>query len=365
MTPQDTEQILRQKLRDFDNFSSALIGMTIPEFAPPFNSYETHKGDIISYLYTFFESYLKRVKGISCLDDVNACIKILMEEFSRKNGCQDPIPDFDLYHETKSVCKMILECLMKYFKGFPADAFAQMEEVMTAKKCHLLNLLPQIHVEKGTQRIYRVRKGSYKDAKDLFHVPFDQRNKCGSYRFSIAGVPALYGGTTFKTAMLETEIKTDDEISVAILEYNSIQLPAFVDLTIPRRQDYTLWERYSMILFYPLIVACGLKVKTPDAPFKPEYIIPQLFYQLVREYGSDFDGIIFNSTKYKARDFSDYRQSNFVIFTQDCDKESGYCDSLARRLHVFGPLTFTYHDDADITDADFFLRRLSAQKLTV
>lgn len=357
MTMDPIEQQLREILMDFDEFSNDLIQGRIVQFAPPFDAYLSHTGDIISYLHDFFHTYVDRVNAMQCLDAVNSTMKSIVEKYRHDNNITNALAvSFDLLAETRSVCNMILDCLSRYFKGFPADAFEEMEKAMTDKGCHLLNLLPQIHYEKGSPDLYRVRKDVHDNALNLFHVPFEMRQKCDTYRFSIAGVPALYCGATLKTAMLETNISLGDEFSAAIFSYKKDYLSAFVDLTIPKRKDYGFWERYSLILFYPLIVACGLKVKDPSAPFKPEYVIPQLFYQLLRNHSSGFDGIIFNSSKYRVRDFADHRQSNYVIFTRQCDAESGYCTELANKLTVKGPKSFKYDSEEDIVAAADSLR---------
>lgn len=358
------EKTMRKMLKEFDDFSSALIEGTIPELAPPFDSYSSHTGDIISYLDAFYGQYLSRLKAIRCLPKVNEGMRLFVDAFRSSHGIAEPTPAFDLYAEAESVCRMIHECLVLTFKGFPADAFEHIEKMMTARGCHLANLLPQVQKVQGRQRMYRVRRGKHSHPKELFHVPFECRTQCDSYRFSIAGVPALYGATTLRTAMLETGISHGDELSAAIFDYGRDYEFTFVDLTIPRRPDYGLWERYSMIVFYPLIVACGLRVKEPCAPFKPEYVISQLLYQFVRSH-SDFDGIIYNSTKYAKRDFADHDQNNYVVFVRNCDQEKGYSDVLAAKMEVCGPIQFIYRNDAEITAIQSHLRSLSPVPLTI
>lgn len=365
------EALLREGLKDFDLFSSALIDGSATEFGSPFDDYQTWKGDILSYLHELFQKYLERVKRIDCLDNVNYTMIRNVSNFRAQNHIKGSVPEFDLYAETHSVCDMIIDCLVQYFKGFPAVAYERMEKTLTAsmwdddQTCHLMNLLPQIQKVRGSTRMYRVRKGSYSEAKDLFHVPFEKRKHCSTYRFSIAGLPALYCSSSLATAILETGINPNDGVTATVFTFKDNHNFNFVDLTIPRREDYGFWERYSMILFYPLIVACGLKVRDAEAPFKEEYIIPQLFYQVIRSHSNGFDGIIYNSTKHASRDIADARQRDFVIFTENCDVERGYCATLADRLQVAGPITFRYNTVADITDAETRLRAIAPVPLLI
>lgn len=364
LNPQIAQNLLRVMMRDYDDFSSALIEGTIPELAPPFDSYSSHKGNIISYLKGFYDDYLKYLKKVNCLESVNESMKLMVEQYRSSQGDNEQAPSFDLYNETVAVCNMINGCLQLYYKGLPAEAFELMEKTMTRRDGHLSNLLPQIQKVCGSQMMYRVRKGNHPDPRQLFHVPFEARHKCDNYRFSIAGVPALYGAASLKTALLETDIRPGDEVSVAMFEYGSGHQYIFIDLTIPRRSDYGLWERYSMILFYPLIVACGLKVKEQGSPFRPEYVIPQLFYQFIRSH-SPFDGIIFNSTKYVRRDFADHNQCNYVVFLPDSDKEMGYSDTLASRIEVCGPISFKYTNDAYISEVQKRLSSLNPSPMSI
>jgi len=48
-------------------------------------------------------------------------------------------------------------------------------------------------------------------------------------------------------------------------------------------------------MIWPLVLACSVKVKNIEDDFKPEYIIPQLLLQWVRER-DDIDGISYQTT---------------------------------------------------------------------
>lgn len=347
-----SEAILRARLAYFDKFSDQIAGMALPQFAPPFSSYDNHSGDIISYLDRFFADYLKALNSINCLEDVNNVFRLQVERYRKDNNISDSdsLPNFDLAKETTALCKAILRSLTAYFHGSPSRANDILSDEFTNKNSHLLNIIPQLHMINKGVAMYRVRENYHSDWKKLFHVPFESRAKCASYRYSIAGVPALYCGASIKTAILETNIHANDDCSLAEFRFKAGQDYPFIDLTLPYRKELSFWERYGLLLFYPLIVACGLKVKNPDAPFKPEYVIPQIFYQIVRTNFNSFFGIIFNSTRYEKRDFSDYSQSNFVIFVRDSEKESGYSLALSNMLEVKGPVQFKYKDDNTLED---------------
>jgi len=52
------------------------------------------------------------------------------------------------------------------------------------------------------------------------------------------------------------------------------------------------------IVLWPLIASCSIIVAHPDAPFKPEYIVPQMALQWVTK-NAEFEGIVYFSTHVK------------------------------------------------------------------
>ena len=244
--------------------------------------------------------------------------------------------DFNILEETESVCKMIFCAFSQQFKGFPSLAFEEMEKAMTADDNHLLELLPQLHVEK--LNMFRVRKGNhFTNPTDLFHLPYELRTHCNTYRFSTLGYPSLYMAGSLDTALKETNAINRNEFSCICFRVKSSYTLKFIDLSLPHF-PLNFWESYSLLVFYPLIVACGLKVRQPDAPFKPEYVIPQLLFQVIRLY-SNFDGVSYTSTKDSKPDFTDSKQRNYVMYVPYADRETGYSTELAEKLESTKPLS--------------------------
>lgn len=354
---------MREFLKDFDEFTDDLMDLKTGRLSNVYEAYDSFDGDILGYMQPFFKTYVTEVEKLTSLDFANKQMSRIVRDFREKNGIEEDIPKFDVLSDLKTVCNLILDCLSLYMKGFPADAYNEMEKVMTDRKCHLMELLPQVLSDNGFSDMYRVRRGERSEAKDLFHVPFDKREQCDSYRFSILGVPALYCGASLETALLESQIDKSETYTAALFRFKDTEKVAMVDLTMLGSRDYSFWERYSLILFFPLIVACGLRVRKPGKPFRPEYIISQLFYQLIRQHGTGFDGIIYTSTKYPLRDLGSRRQSNYVLFVPMCDQERGYNRTLADRLTIRGPRTFG--DAIDPEAAAKILRGLPSSGLDV
>ena len=330
----EAEAKLRAVIAPFDSFSTSLAEGENPLFAPPFDTYASYTGDIVDYYYDSFKQYLDCLEEIDAeiWNNVNMTMHVLIEHYSGKDV------QFDILHEAKELSNAILASTSAYFNGSPRGAYEALEQVLIDKDCHLLNIIPQIEY-KGP--LYRVRnKRGLFQQKDLFHPPFEKRHLCGSYRYSILGYPSLYLAGSVETALAENRIENDKYSAMA---FRSKDLLRCVDLTLPNR-DLVFWERYSLVLFYPLIVACSLKVKDEGGAFKPEYVIPQILFQIVKEH-SNLQGISYTSTRSERPDFRDGRQRNFVLIVPNASQAKGQSQELAGLFRCTEPISPEEEED--------------------
>ncbi len=146
----------------------------------------------------------------------------------------------------------------------------------------------------------------------VFHTPYNLRSKVSTCRYSIAGYPSLYLGTSLDLCREEIHLNPHQDFALASIfklertvEYSSTNIQV-VELGV-KPQDFLNIEHYNeryerrinnsllenasvraaYLLWYPLIAACSyIRVNKKD-PFAAEYIIPQLLMQWVRcEIGS-------------------------------------------------------------------------------
>ena len=287
-----------------------------------------------SFYSSFFETYNDRLNKLKNedLEGVNQMMHTFIERVS------DLKVSFDLRRDVAAVEEMILSTMVQYFKGLPSEAVSEFEKRMLANNLHLFQLIPQLGI--SNLDYFRVRKDrgeAINSGKDLFHVPFECRIYCGSYRYSIPGYPSLYLAKKLDIAKLETAI-TDSESFYASCFHANKEL-RFIDLALTESFE-TIWERYSLLVFYPLIMACGLKVRNPEASFKPEYVLPQVMAQVFRlhEIPGTFDGFTYISTKVAKPDYMDMNMRNFVLWIKGAEEEKGYSKSLADLFTVSGPI---------------------------
>ena len=331
----EAEAKLRAMIAPFDAFSTSLAEGSIPLFAPPFETYASFTGDIIDYYHDYFEQYL------DCLEKIDAEIwnRVNMTMHVLIKRCSGKEVQFDILQEARELSKAIHTSINAYFNGSPRGAYEVLEQVLINKDCHLLNIIPQIEYRGILYRV-RNRRGLSKQ-KDLFHPPFEKRNACGSYRYSILGYPSLYLAGSVETALAENRIVNDNYSAMA---FRSKDLLRCVDLSLPNR-DLVFWERYSLVLFYPLIVACSLKVKDECGVFKPEYVIPQILFQIVKEH-SNLQGISYTSTRSERPDFRDRRQRNFVLIVPNASQAKGQSPELASLFRCTEPISPEEGEDA-------------------
>jgi len=108
----------------------------------------------------------------------------------------------------------------------------------------------------------------------------------------------------------------------------------YLDLTRPTFQENILQkDLYHYFMTWPLIACCSVIVKDYSQSFKPEYIIPQLLLQWIREI-EYIDGIQFNSTHinfHASKSKGDF--SNLVLPVKE-NRETGFCSKLLDMFHM-------------------------------
>lgn len=344
MNKEIIESIIETELKDYIDFATILAKGKHKTLSPPFTGYSDSDIDILDFYHQFFTEYINCLKRIdrNIIDKVNITMQMFINRFNNQTV------KFDIIHETIDLCNAILEATTQYFKGFPNVAYEKLEYIFIENSCHLLQLLPQLTCK--NIQLYRARKGKdLQERKELFHTPFELRTKCASYRFSTLGYPSLYLASSLETALLEVGAKNPLEYFCSCFKTNNDI--CVVDLALPNR-DLTFWEQYSLLVFYPLIVACNLKVKNTDEPFKPEYVIPQLLTQIIRLHSSGIIGISYTSTKHKQVDYTDFRQRNFVIYVPYADSSKEYSKDLSKLLYSTKPIQCNISANETIKDLE-------------
>lgn len=204
----------------------------------------------------------------------------------------------------------------------------------------------------------------------VFHPPYYMRSKISSCRYSIAGYPSLYLGTSLELCEEETKYNPHEQYALASrfqleryfdernrnIEIKVIELAIkpqdFFECNYSfdnRRDDYPNMinmlkdpsVQKAYIVWYPLIASCSfIRVNKKD-PFAAEYIIPQLLMQWVRKEMSNqnenYDKLIgiryFSCASVKASNMG----YNYVFPTSGIKNDRSFCPILSRAFKLTQP----------------------------
>ena len=330
----------------------------------------------------YFNNALEELFGYYIMQLKDLALK---EKNASLESCIRPIEE---------VCRLLIRSVNHYLNGFPSRAYDTFEDAM-----ELLNMHPlKIYQKSATEyfkdyhsdplnlfRAVRVEKFARYDRSRVFHTPYNLRSKVSTCRYSIAGCPSLYLGTSLKLCCEEIHAKPFKEFVLASnfklerrFEANNINIRV-IELGLKpqdfienlaenqrnRRQiNYSLLEsravRKSYLFWYPLIAACSFIRKNKKDPFAAEYIIPQLLMQWVRceiEKGNrNNDELIgiryFSCASAPASDMG----FNYVFPTNGKQLAHGlpYCSVLARAFRLTNPIYI--HQFDSIQDCEDDLR---------
>lgn len=318
--------------------------------------------DFSSTLQKLFKKYIDTVK--------KSCKGCYIEE-NRNCGCENIL-------SIERVCELLVTTIQQYLNGFPAQAFETFGQVMcclqqvplkTYEKSIFEQLQgPRYRDSLNLYRVACVNENTLYDRSRVFHTPYSLRSKVSTNRYSIAGFPSLYLGTSLELCYEEVHPNPSEEFIIASrfqlerdFEFNNTEIKV-IELAIKpqdfleriNRDDNTIKNRVvsrrvlessrvrrAYLFWYPLIAACSfIRVNKKD-PFAAEYIIPQLLMQWVRtEIGSPkrrYKRLIgiryFSCASVKASDMG----FNYVFPTNGQDRKRGFCPVLSKAFKLTRP----------------------------
>lgn len=289
-----------------------------------------------------------------------------------------------LYLKISGICDGILDAIKEYLNGNSSRAFQIFNEKVYAKlENSTLNIYKGYPYDSALDykkedksrigKLYRVRKvldNKIYAKEEIFHTPFNLRNKVATNRYSIAGYPSLYLSTSIDLCLeeldysrnpgryiaarfaingsekpikiLELGIKPSDfrrdvnKVAKETARYKRQSLLKDVELI-----DSTTIENY--FLWYPLIAACSFIRINKNDPFSIEYVIPQLLMQSIK--CNSMNRIIgiryFSCSSILASDMG----FNYVFPTLYSGREEKFCSELKRAFPLTEPLYLNEYID--------------------
>lgn len=300
------------------------------------------------------------------------------------------------FDNVKQVCGLLVKAVEHHLNGFPSRAYDSFKDAMELCMLQPLKIYHKSVLEQfeaGDQhdvnlfRVTAVDDNRPYPRERVFHTPYTMRSKVSTTRYSIAGYPSLYLGTSLELCCQEIHYNPHHGFALAsvfelerVPQYSHTRI-SVIDLGI-KPQDFIGVEREeanrrkrlvpqklledrdiraAYLLWYPLIAACSyIRVNKAD-PFAAEYIIPQLLMQWVRSEMSErtqedcaqLMGIrYFSCASVRASDMG----FDYVFPTSGQWKSSDmpYCAVLAKALRVSEPVYI--HEFDSVAACESYLR---------
>jgi hypothetical protein len=335
-------------------------------------------------------------------NNINIELEKLFDNILRKSSIRPPIEvgkNNDLISDFHSKCEKFKDCLKEYLTNNDKILAHRVRsrlkviqslqdgiinclecfltgDIKSAYDCFELMLKPQFisrHIKNicipltemcNSQRpLFRVRKSDrpLSTRKDIFHIPFNQRHLVRAQRYSVAGLPCLYLGTSLYICWREMDkpdfdklyissFITDKEDDKSLLLNLSADFLYKTRLFLKRKNAPKPMEKYSTstmlsyLALWPLILACNYLKKHNDASFIQEYIIPNLLMQWISRdiNNNNIIGIAYRSTKLPAN--TDSRKGINVVLPPKARYEDikGYdfCPVLSDKFKFTPPVSW-------------------------
>lgn len=238
--------------------------------------------------------------------------------------------------------------LREYYSGQHNLAYELFKEMI--RSC--INIDSFIKEMPNDTVLYRARKKNSKEYKEneMYHIPFEQRYKVRTQRYSYPGLPCLYLGGS--EDVCESELnESASNLSIAKMVYRSNKTKyKLLDLT-SIFYDYIINDNVntenSLLLNIPLVLICSTKVNHSEKEiyFKEEHIFPQLLLEyIINETILDdaqVIGIKYFSVKesfidlFVKKDVSSLNKiCNYVFPARNTKQNEGICNELQEIFQI-------------------------------
>ncbi|MBZ5663065.1 MAG: hypothetical protein LAO30_00535 [Acidobacteriia bacterium] len=334
------------------------------------------------FLEDVFQRYIAEVRSI---DDPE--FRSICSEIEHSLGTLDQL------------AKRIVAAVKHYLDGYPYLAYDEIEKSLAlvsleklisclSRSTHVggfpndLEFFGECALHPPLYRIRADRSAAATKRKDIFHVPFEKRRHVENQRYSIAGLPCLYLGSSIWICWEELNRPELDRVWVSRFSFAEgvrvldFQFPPFLawhlfgvllnnsNNTEGRSSPKELLDRFderfiaSYILCWPLIAASSIKVEYSEGSFFPQYIVPQILLQWVTKE-QKVDGIRYFSTRTSPEDADVWAHSSCVFPARNVSS-SGHCSYLRKKFHLTAPFSWELLQFLDINEPYYGLSNAQA-----
>ncbi|WP_426062042.1 hypothetical protein [Hymenobacter sp. B1770] len=293
---------------------------------PIFNTPTEYDGDFLPHVEKILTQYLTKLKSVSAITGKGNGNSISGENMSLVISRQEKF------------INGLIKTIELYLDGQPALAYILLYNTLNIDNKEQPGIRWRVTFYAP---LYRARVSNETELfmNELFHISFAKRGLVKNQRFSIAGTPSLYLSNNLYTCWKELGCPNLNSLHYVQMHHVPEAPVRFLNLIWDidaYSLDHLNW--FNSLMKWPLIALCTIKVKNPSDNFKPEYILPQLLLQWVRNHSS-FDGIAYDSTHIDKNNTPQKGAFTNVVLPAKESKSSGYCLNLASRLQSTKPLS--------------------------
>lgn len=249
-------------------------------------------------------------------------------------------------HSVERFSQDVGMCLQEYYCGQHGSARHFFDDAM--QHIHVEDAYAPLH----TSVFYRARNdklGKRLTMDEMFHIPFEERYKVATRRFSYPGLPCLYLGSSPEACCAELS-DHHDELSVAQFKLVATGEILVLDLTFFESYDFNMLKPNQLEHFlrlWPLVACCSFTYRSTDGmAFRPDYVLPQLLLEHVidktcpanmtngqrRVWGIKYRSVkepyFEKSVKYDGEPFHNY------VFPAISGRRKGHCPDLENLFTV-------------------------------
>ncbi len=248
---------------------------------------------------------------------------------------------------------LILRAVELYYIGKTCKSYLELYKCLDLLK---LNNLLEIGKIVGDFYRIRVAQNINLTRKDLFHIPFQLREKVATQRYSIPGLPCLYMADSIFTAWEEMGRPEFNNIHVSRCNSASKSFKLlYLNVTTQEMRQRCIGQNKinhenqlaKFLSYWPLLASCSFNVNERNEAFKPEYIIPQMVLQWIIE-NDDIHGIQFKSNRISSSVLNVGSFNNIAIPVESSNS-LGYCELLKKKIKLTSPLSWALLDISEPT----------------
>lgn len=269
---------------------------------------------------------------------------------------------FKRKEEMRNVCRQIVEALDEYLTGSAGRAYSKIEGVFELPIIseHLNYLVHDMtSYALSDKSLYRVRysESDLRERRELFHIPFDMRHRVGTQRYSIAGLPCLYLGTSLYVCWQEMGKPDLNKLFLSRFKVNrNCKVLNFAysleTLKYQGVEEFFIWDEdkndvnlnIAYVVFFPLLMACSYNRNYGKASFHVEYVIPNLLLQWISKEKSKVSGISYNSTKTKQLRHNKVGVNFVFPPNTETTISKDFCPDLSSSFHLSKPVSWQVLD---------------------